>query len=66
MYTQTVAVNNRNATSWQLSLPTGVYYFGLTAFDISGNESGFSDEVRAEVSDASALPGKPGRPIFIP
>jgi hypothetical protein len=65
-YTQTVPINNRNATTWELSLPAGVYYFALTAFDLSGNESGFSTEVRAEVPDSTSPPGKPGRPIFIP
>ncbi len=64
-YTQTVPINNKNATTWDLSLPTGVYYFALTAVDLVGNESDFSNEVSAEVSDIPPPPGKPGRPILI-
>lgn len=65
-YSNTVPIQNRTATSWQLSLPAGVYYFALTAYDFSGNESGLSVEVMAEVPDSTSPPGKPGRPIFIP
>jgi hypothetical protein len=64
-YTQTVPINNKNATTWELSLPSGTYYFALTAVDFVGNESGFSNEVAADVSDAGPPPGKPGTPIFI-
>ncbi len=65
-YAQTVPINNRNATTWQLTLPDGVYYFGLTAVDLAGNESGFSNEVRAEVTVSSpAPPGQPGRPVLV-
>jgi fibronectin type 3 domain-containing protein len=71
MYSQTVPINNKYATSWQLTLPDGVYYFALTAVDLAGNESGFSNEVVAEISEAppEAPPvvplGKPGMPILI-
>ena len=65
-YAQTVPINNKNATTWQLTLPDGVYYFALTAVDLAGNESGFSNEVMAEISEAPpAPPGQPGRPILI-
>ncbi len=64
-YTQTVSINNKNATTWQLSLPDGVYYFALTAVDVVGNESGYSNEVSAEISDVPPPPGQPGRPILI-
>ena len=68
-YTQTVPINNRNATTWQLTLPDGVYYFALTAVDLGGNESGFSNEVMAEISAVTSPPtgppGQAGRPILI-
>jgi hypothetical protein len=64
-YTQTVPINNKDATTWELSLPNGTYYFALTAVDLVGNESGFSNEVSADVSDIGPLPGQPGQPIFI-
>jgi chitinase len=64
-YTQTVVINDRNATSWPLTLSPGVYYFGLRAFDASGNDSGFSAEVTAEVTDLSP-PGQPGQPFLVP
>jgi hypothetical protein len=64
-YTQTVLIDNKWATTKELTLPDGVYYFALTALDSSGNESGFSSEVRAEISEATAPLGKPGRPTLI-
>jgi hypothetical protein len=73
-YPQTVPINNGYATTWQLTLPDGVYYFALTAVDLAGNESGFSREVMAEVSEVTSppppppppgSPGQPGRPILI-
>ncbi len=64
-YAETVVIDNKNSTSWSLTLPGDTYYFALTAYDVSGNESGFSVEVSAVVPD-SAAPGKPGKPIFIP
>jgi hypothetical protein len=64
-YTQTVPINNKDATAWELSLPGGVYYFALTAVDLVGNESGFSSEVMAEVSGSASAPGKPGKPVLI-
>jgi len=63
-YSQIVLVNDRSATSWSIILSSGTYYFALTAFDTSGNESGFSTEVSATVS-ASDPPGKPGRPLLV-
>jgi len=64
-YTQTVPINNKSAVTWQLTLPAGVYYFGLTAFNLAGNESGFSNEVMAEISDAASPVGQPGRPVVV-
>mgnify|MGYP000008795147 CR=1 FL=1 len=63
-YTQTVVINDKAATTWQITLEPGGYYFALTAYDASGNESGYSAEVSAEVSPINP-PGKPGRPILI-
>ena len=33
-----------NATSYVVALPAGTYYFALTAVDVDGNESAFSNE----------------------
>jgi hypothetical protein len=61
-YTQTVPINDRNATTWELTLPDGVYYFALTAVDLGGNESGFSNEVMAEISEVTTPPPPPVSP----
>lgn len=44
-YTTEVAVNDVTATEHRLSLPSGSYYFAMTAVDRDGNESGYSNEV---------------------
>ncbi len=64
-YAETVVIDNKGATNWSLTLPGDTYYFALTAYDVSGNESDFSVEVSAVVPDTRG-PGKPGKPIFIP
>jgi hypothetical protein len=64
-YDETVVISDKNLTHWSLTLPGDTYYFALTAYDTSGNESGFSVEVSAVVPDLSG-PGKPGTPVFIP
>jgi hypothetical protein len=70
-YTQTVPINNKNATTWQLTLPDGVYYFALKAVDLAGNASGFSNEVMAEIPEVTVPPpptgppGQPGKPILL-
>lgn len=64
-YSQSVTIGQKDATAWTLSVQPGVYYFALTAYDESGNESGFSAEVMAEVP-ADEPPGKPGQPRLIP
>ena len=63
-YTNVAVINDENATTFDIELPEGTYYFSLTAFDTSGNESDFSTEVRAVVSDSVAL-GKPGQPTLV-
>ncbi|NIR48096.1 T9SS type A sorting domain-containing protein [candidate division KSB1 bacterium] len=44
-----------NVTSHKISAlqPTERYYFAVTAFDHSGNESGFSQEVSAEIPEGA-------------
>lgn len=64
-YAETVVIDNKDSTSWSFTLPGDTYYFALTAYDVSGNESAFSEEVSAVVPD-SAAPGKPGKPVFVP
>ena len=63
-YAETVVINDKNTTDWSLTLTPDTYYFGLTAFDLNGNESGFSNEVSATIP-SSEPPGKPGKPILI-
>jgi hypothetical protein len=38
------------------SLPPGVWYFAATAFDVNGNESGYSNEVFTTVSGTTLVP----------
>lgn len=64
-YTQSVVINDKGASTWALSLEPGVYYLALTAVDMSGNESGFSQELIAEIPSAEP-PGKPGQPRLVP
>ncbi len=40
-----VALSDPNATSYSIELSAGTYYFAMTAFDLDGNESAFSNEV---------------------
>ncbi|MEW6442104.1 MAG: fibronectin type III domain-containing protein [bacterium] len=65
-YSQTILIQDRTATARVLTLPAGSYYFALTAFDSSGNESGFSSETTARVDEDLQPPGKPGRPEILP
>ena len=64
-YAETVLISDKNLTNWSLTLPADTYYFALTAYDTSGNESAFSIEVSAVVPDLAG-PGKPGTPVYIP
>jgi hypothetical protein len=49
-YDDEVTVNNGNATGWTVALPSGEYYFAMTAFDANGNESALSNEVQRSVN----------------
>ena len=60
-----MVVISKSAVTWQLTLSSGTYFFALTAFDTSGNESTFSNEVSAVVPIVQPL-GKPGKPVFVP
>jgi hypothetical protein len=44
-YTEVVAIDSPTATSYSIVLPSGTYYFAMTARDADGNESGYSNEV---------------------
>ncbi len=44
------------------TLPDGPYYIAVTAYDTSGNESGYSEEVMVVVD--SNAPGDPARPTI--
>lgn len=51
VYTGVVDVGNATSFSWS-NLEVGrTYYFAVTAYDLSGNESDFSDEVNATLED---------------
>jgi len=63
-YPNVVVIDDKSATTWQLTLVPGTYYFAMTAFDTSGNESGFSDEVDAVIPGVEP-PGKPGKPTLV-
>ncbi len=62
-YAETIVINDRNATAWEITLAPGVYYFALRAFDANDEESGFSNEIMAEIPDVS-VPGQPGKPTL--
>jgi hypothetical protein len=44
-YYDSVYVDGRSTTSKTLQLPPGSYYFAMTAWDVEGNESAYSNEV---------------------
>ena len=64
-YSNSVSIQDKAATSYELDLDPGTYYLTLTALDETGNESGFSNEVTAVVA-APEPPGKPGTPTLVP
>jgi len=54
------SVNVGNLISYTLTvLNTGTYYFAVTAYDTSGNESGLSNEVSKSVASGSNPPPAP-------
>lgn len=59
-YTTNLKINSGSATSYTLrDLADGLYYFAVTAFDGTGKESDFSNEVSAVIA-APATPGSGG------
>lgn len=64
-YPNAVTIGNRGATSHTITLEPGTYYFSLTAYNSSGQESGFSNEVTREIPGFEP-PGKPGQPRLVP
>jgi hypothetical protein len=50
-YTQVVAVNNPTLNRYVLdSLPTGTWYFAITAYNSAGVESNLSGEISATLN----------------
>lgn len=49
-YSEMVEVRNEDATQRSFLLPSGSYYFAMTAFDGDGLESGYSNEVIRRVN----------------
>jgi len=51
-YTTVVVIDDETATTHSLpDMAVGTWYFSLTAYDTSGNESDFSNEVNATIDD---------------
>ena len=44
-YPNATDINDANATNFALTLPSGSYYVAMTALDVDGNESAYSNEV---------------------
>lgn len=54
-YTNSVNVGNTTSATISLSSPGTTYYFAATAYDSSGNESGYSNETAFTVPLAATL-----------
>jgi hypothetical protein len=48
-YTSKITIDDPNQHSFVLALPTGTYYFAMTAFDADGEESAYSNEVSKRI-----------------
>jgi hypothetical protein len=44
-YTDELAVSDPDTSQYDVPLPSGSYYFAMTALDVEGNESAYSNEV---------------------
>ncbi len=49
-YTDVLEVTSSSSTSHSLTLPSGSYYFAMTAVDASGNESAYSNELMKSIN----------------
>lgn len=58
-YDSVVAVNDTSYTKW---FGVGTHYFAVTAYDLAGNESNYSDEVFATIAAPPQDKTPPGRP----
>ena len=47
--TMLVDLNDNSVTEYSASLPSGTYYFAITAYDSSGMESGLSNIINKDV-----------------
>jgi hypothetical protein len=72
-YTQSITIDDPNATQWQIAAPPGRYFFAMTALDKDRSESGYSNEVaktviaqppaqRAAVAESPAIARQRHRP----
>ncbi len=50
-YTDLADVGNSTRFEWQNLEPNRTYYFAVTAYDLAGNESSFSDELRVSTGE---------------
>ncbi len=61
-YEYNFEVGKQNTTFTVPNLAPGVYYLALTAFDLSGNESPFSEEKSITIPEVIIGPDSPGAP----
>ncbi len=57
---------NTSYTVQDLAMANGTYYFAVTAYDTSSNESGFSNEVSKNISESGGGSGGGGCGIIRP
>lgn len=55
-YTEVADVGNSTEFDWSLLEAGKTYYFSVTAYDVSGNESSFSDEIKVTVGSDGHRP----------
>jgi hypothetical protein len=62
-YEYSFEVGKQTTTFTVPNLSPGSYYIALTAFDISGNESPFSEEKSITIPEVTIAPNSPGAPM---